>query len=463
MEPLATVDKDLNPIPWLATAWTPNATFDSYTITLRDNVTFQDGEKFDAAAVKLNIDDALTAALTSTAISYLFEGVSVVDPLTVKVDLTQPWAAFPNTFLAGRTYLIMAPQMLTSPDRGAAHPIGTGPYTFASWTKDDTFKTTKNPNYWQPGKPHLDALDFKVLSDPSTQKAAIQSGDVEMVYTADYQTATSLEGDYTVIKDWQSTPGMAMVNTAADVGGTPNPLSNLHARLALAYGTDQQALANTIGSGVLLPKSPIPSSTKWGMPDDQTGYPGFDLDKAKEQVDLYKQDTGSSSLSIELSSSSDAGTVAEAQTLQAQWGEAGIDTKIATKEASSFISDVVFGKYEVGLFSMYGGGDPDYNYYFWTAANINPFGAISINFTRFTTPEMEQSINAGRRSPDFATRKAAYDDVVRQINAAAVNIWTVYAPSSLVAKKDLHGLATPSQISFTVAPSIWLGDLWVSR
>ena len=199
------------------------------------------------------------------------------------------------------------------------------------------------------------------------------------------------------------------------------------------------------------------------MPDDQTGYPGFDLDKAKEQVGLYEQDTGASSLSIELSAASDADTVAAAQTLQAQWSEAGIKTTIATKDASSFISDVVFGKYQVGLFSMYGGGDPDYNYFFWSAGNINPYGQVSINFTRFTTPEMEQALTAGRESSDFDTRKAAYDSIVKQINGAAVNIWTFSTPYSIIAQPAVKGLKAATEVPFgNFQPKTWLGGLWLA-
>jgi peptide/nickel transport system substrate-binding protein len=464
MEPLATIDRDLNPIPWLAASWSPNATFGSYTIKLRDNVQFQDGEKLDAAAVKLNFDDIKTGALTGTVMKPLLGDITVIDPLTVQINLNQSWAAFPNTILAAPTYVIMAPTMLNSPDRGKEHPIGTGPFVFKSWTKDSTFTTAKNPSYWQKGKPHLDELNFTVLGDPSAQSAALKAGNVNMIYTSSYQVATNLEGQgFTIIKDWQSSPGMAMVNTSADIAGTPNPLSNLHARMALAYATDQQALADSVGDGIRLPKSPLSNATKWGVPDDQTGYPAFNLDKAKEQVGLYEKDTGAASLAIELSSPSDPDNLLVAQGLQAQWRQAGIDVSIATKEAGAFIADVVVGKYQVSLFSMYNSSDPDYFYYFWTSANVHPYGQISINFTRFTRPQMEDDLNVGRKNPDFNARKQAYTDIVKQINANAVNIWTFYSPVSLIAEQNLHGLQTPSQVPITSAPFVWTADLWLTK
>ena len=110
--------------------------------------------------------------------------------------------------------------------------------------------------------------------------------------------------------------------------GKPNPVANIHARRALAYATDQQALADNLGPGVELPKSPIPSASKWGLPDDQTGYPDHDLDQAEHEVDLYKEETGAPSLSIELSLPTDPDSLAVAQMLQSQWKQAGIDTTL---------------------------------------------------------------------------------------------------------------------------------------
>src|SRR4029079_3479341 len=105
----------------------------------------------DAAALELNLDDAMSSALAGTALRRQVKAVTVTDPMTVQVDLNQPWATFPNTVLVSQGALMMAPAMLSSPDRGASHPIGTGPSTFASWSTDSSFRTTRNTAYWQAG------------------------------------------------------------------------------------------------------------------------------------------------------------------------------------------------------------------------------------------------------------------------------------------------------------------------
>jgi len=463
LEPLAALDANLDPVPWLATSWTPNATYDSYTIALRPGVTFQNGEPFDAAAAKLNIDDALTGTVSSTALKGLITKVTVVDSLTIQVSLSQPWAAFPNTFLASLSGMMMAPAALNSPTRGTDHPIGTGPFTFSSWKPDSALIATKNPSYWQPGLPHLDQIEFRVINETSTQSAAVKTGDVTMIFTDSAAAANTLTSGYTVIKDWTSEPSMAIVNTIPEVNGASNPLTNLHARLALAYATDRSALAAAVGQGVQTPNSPFPSTSKWGLPEDQNGYVNFDLDKAKQEVAAYEADTGATSFKITLSLATTGDNQQIAQLLQGQWSEAGITTTLDPMEITTSSIDVVFGHYQVAIFPLYSSPDPDQNYFFWAAANIHGEGTLSLNFSQFTTPQLETGITTGRESPDFATRKAAYDEVVHQINGAAVNIWTYSTPYSIIASPKVHGLSKASQVPFgNFQPKTWLGDLWLS-
>ncbi len=465
LEPLATIDANLDAVPWLATSFTPNGTYDQWTIALRTGVTFQNGEPFDAAAVKLNIDDATTAPLSSQAVKGLITATTVVDDHTVRVDMSQPWAAFPSSFLNGQSAMMMAPAMLTSPDRGAQHPIGTGPFTFGSWDQATLFKTVKNPTYWQAGLPHLDQLEFHVLPDSTSQSSALQSGDVNMVFTDSAEEANTLASTYTVIKDWGSEPGMILTQTLPDVNGTTNPLSNKNARLALAYATDRQALAAAVGEGVQTGNSPFPPTSKWGLPEDQNGYPSFDVDKAKQYLDQYEQDTGESSLKVTLSAVATIDTQKVAQLVQGQWKEAGIDASIEQLDSSAFISKVVQGNYEAAFFPIYSSPDPDQNFYFWSETTAKGVGQISINFTEFTNPDMQTALQTGRQSPDFATRKKAYDDiVVNQINANAVNIWTYSTPYSLIVSKKVHGLKEASEVPFgNFQPKTWLGELWLSQ
>ncbi len=462
LESLLTMNAQAEAVPNLLTAWAPNATLDSWTLTLRDGVRFHDGEPFDAAAVKLNLDGIDSAPVSGAALKGLIVRTTVLDDHRVQVDLSQPWGAFPTSYLAGQSAMMMAPEMLNSADHGVSHPIGTGPFTFVSWSPGDVFRVKKNPDYWQAGKPHLDGIDFKVLTDESSMVAALQTGAVDLITSAEPASADRLASASRVIKDWQLDPAFVMTNTLPEVSGKPNPLSNQHARTALAYATDRNAIAAAVGEGVAVPTSPFGPDNPWGMPTDQNGYPDPDPAKAREEVAAYEADTGESSLRFTVKASA-GGSTAVLQLLQAQWKDVGIDIAIEPVEAAALISDVVGGHYEAAVFAIYTSPDPDQNHYFWSAATAQGEGNISINFTQYTNPTMEADLETGRRSSSVDDRKAAYDDLVRQINTAAVNVWLFYVPHTLIAANDVHGLQQAAALHFAnFQPKPWWGDVWKS-
>ena len=462
LEPLAITGSNLSAQPWLATSWTPNSTFTSWTIHLRTGVTFQDGEPFDATAVKANLDDALVGALSGMAVKGLITGTTVVDPQTVQVNMSQPWAAFPSSFLDGQSAVMIAPKTLAQSDHGANHPVGTGPFTFVSWTPNANFQTRKNVTYWRKGLPHLDSLTFKVITDPTTQASSLQSGDAGLIFTNSAQVASQLQGQFQEIRDWSTEPGTVLTNTIPTVNGKFNPMSNQHARLALAYATNRQAVAAQQGAGVQSPNSPFPASSPWGMPESQNGYVTYDVAKAKQQVTQYEQQTGQSSLDLTLAGTADIGAQRTLQIIQAMWQQAGIKVTLQSADQATFITDVVEGNYQTALFAFYSSPDPDQNYYFWSSSTANGAGKISVNFTQYTTPKIDADLKTGRQNANMAARKAAYDDIVRQINAAAVNIWTYTTPYSLIFAKSVHGLDGARSVPFgNFQPKPWWGDVWV--
>ena len=353
LEPLAALGSDNSAKPWLATSWIANTTFTQWEIKLRPGVRFQDGEPFDATAVKENIDDAASGIISSQAFGPLLQSTSVLDSQTVLVKLNQPWAAFPSSFLDGQAALMMAPAMLKSADHGADHPIGTGPFQFVSWQPGSEFQTKRNPDYWQRGLPHLDSIDYRTISDPGTQADSLQAGDVDMILTWSAANANRLASSFNVVRDWDTEPVNLVLNTLPSFNGTANPFSNQHARLALAYATDRQQVADSIGTGVMSPTSPFAPSTPWGMPDSKNHYPAFDLTKAKQEVAAYEQDTGQKSLTFSILGLANVDTTRLLQMLQAQWLKAGIDAKINASAESALTTSLIGGTYNAAVVQLY--------------------------------------------------------------------------------------------------------------
>jgi len=464
LEPLAKLNAKGGADPYLATSWIADATFDKWQINLRPGVTFQDGEPFDAAAVKLNIDTYVGGALSGQVLKPMIRSVDVTGPLTVVVNMTQPWAAFPSSYLDGGAALMMAPAMIHSADGGGTHPIGTGPFVFESWTPGGSFVVKRNPTYWQKGLPHLDSIEFRVLTDEATRVAALQSGDVNMILTTNAADANRLAGSYTVVKDWSTEVDQVQINTVASVDGVANPLSNAHARLALAYATDRNQVAKTVGNGVQTATSPWSPSSVWGLPQSQNGWVGYDQTKAKSEVAAYEQDTGATSLTITLTGLASTDEIRSLQALQAQWRKVGINTNIQTMDQVALIKKLVASQFEAVFESNPNYSDPDNDYVFWSSSTANGVGQININFSLYKNPQIDADLATGRTNGYPAQRKAAYDDLVHQLNAAAVDDWLYYTPYSLVANHNVRGLDTPRTVSFgNYEPKTWLGEIWLAN
>ena len=196
------VDRDLSKdnvpyspiIPGLAKAWEVSSDGRIYTFHLWDGVRFHDGTPFDSEAVKFNIERMTNpkapqydseAAQYSSFIWHYLKRVEVVDPLTVKIHLYMPFA----DFLAQLTEGGLGCARILSPsswekfgNQGIKdHPIGTGPFKFVERGKRGDLILEKNYDYW--GKmPLLDKLIFKPMPEPATRVAALQVGDVDMIF-----------------------------------------------------------------------------------------------------------------------------------------------------------------------------------------------------------------------------------------------------------------------------------------
>jgi peptide/nickel transport system substrate-binding protein len=475
LEPLATPGADSSAKPWLATSWIANTDFTRWVVHLRTGVTFQDGTPLDAQAAVGVFHAWQVSPFFTTTFGPMFKGAKALDSTTVEYDLTQPWAAFPSAYLDNSTTDMMAPAMLKSPDKGSSHPIGTGPFVFNSWQQNNNFSVTRNPHYWggldasghvMHGTPYLNSIQFRVITDDQTRASALQNGDINMLTTTDAQSAESLAGSYEEVKDWDAGSIFVQLNTAATVNGQPNPLANIHARKALAYATDPQAVAHLAGKGLQLATSPFGPNTPWGLPSDQNGYVDHDVNKAKAEVAEYEKETGAPSLTFSLSGVASLDAQRAMQVLVEQWKQAGIDASIQTVGETARIANVVFGKYQAAYLNNYGFPDPDNQYYFWGSSGIAPPGSLSINFSRYSTPAIDKDLNTGRQSGYPDIRRNAYHDLAKQLNAGFTHVWLYYTPYTYVADKTVQGLNTPTgpgTIPFgNFMPKNWWGQVWLS-
>ena len=452
-DPLTTLDEQGNAVPYLAESLTPDANGTVWTIRLSDGVTFHDGTKLDADAVKLNLDRQRASATTGNAVSAI-KSVDVVDPRTVRVTMSQPWISFPYTLTTQVGYMA-APSMLNSPE-GATKPVGTGPYVFQSWTPDQSLTATRNADYWQPGKPHLAEIEFRPIPDADARLAALRNGTVDMIHTPVPGDVAQLRGtDFTTVENANGEETFIVLNTVKP------PFDDPIARQAVAYATDTKAFVDAVGAGLTRAANGpfVPGQLGYR---EQTGYPTFDLEKAKALVKEYEQKHGQP-LSFTYKGGATLADRQGQQLLSEMWRKAGMQVDVATIKQANQIATGVIGDYQAIDWRNHGSPDPDGEYVWWHSKTIVPVGGISTNVPRYGDPQLDKALDDARATDDPTKRDEDFALVAERLNAGVPSIWLTHVDWALAASPRVHGFRPAQNGSIsTLGAKTWMADLWVS-
>jgi ABC-type transport system substrate-binding protein len=116
------------------------------------------------------------------------------------------------------------------------------------------------------------------------------------------------------------------------------------------------------------------------------------------------------------------------------------------------------------VFPIYTVPDPDQNWYIWSSENSHPAGELSINFAHLESPVIDAALETGRVNRDPEVRKAAYTDLVRELNRNAVNIWLYWTPHTLAASELVGGLDAVTGVPWANhEPKLWWGEIWIDQ
>ena len=438
-DPLAAYDADAKAQPYLAESFTPNADFTHWTVTLRSGVTFHDGSSLTAAVLKTIFEAHMASPLTHPAVADL-DRVEVSGELTAEFLMKAPWAAFPSS-LTGQLGMVPSPSMLADPN-GSRNPVGTGPFSFKEWVPDNHLTVVRNANYWRKDTsgtplPYLDQIDFSVITEAVTKVNGVLAGNVDMAYTS--TPAAVLQIDQaaaagklqSVQAQGESEEAFVQLNLAAP------PFDNLTARQAVAYATDQSAYIATVDQNVT---SPVDNVFRPGTQFyREAPYPHYDLDKAKELVKAYEQETGHP-LSFSFLSLPASDARLQAQFLKQAWEQAGMKVDIVQSEQTRFIVDAVTGNYQAAAWGQFGSPDPDYDYVWWISDNAAPVGQLGLNFARNKDPEIDRALRAARASDDPKVRQDNYAIVAARLNQDLPYIWLARGRNLVFAANDVRGI-----------------------
>ena len=321
-------------VPGLAESWEISEDGLTYTFKLREGVTFHDGTAMDAEDVKFSLDRA-RAEDSANAQKPLFAGiesVTVVDPTTVEVKLSQPDGNFLFNMAWGDAVIVA----LESIESIKQKPIGTGAFKFEEWVQGDRIELSRNPDYWGDA-PALESATFKFISDPTAAFAAMMAQDIDAF--AGFPAPENLP-QFEADPRFKVLVGSTEGETILAINNKKPPLDDRRVRKAIAHAIDRQAIIEGAMFGL---GTPIGTHFAPHNPDyvDLTGNSAHDPELSKELLaEAGLEDGFTTTLKLPPPSYARRG----GEIIAAQLREVGIETEITNLEWAQWLEEVFRGK-----------------------------------------------------------------------------------------------------------------------
>ena len=429
------IDEKLAIVPQLASSyqWSPDHL--SLTLKVRPGVTFHDGEKLDAAAVKFNIERHQNLAGSNRRGELLpVASVEVADPMTVRLHLSAPFAPLLSV-LADRAGMMVSPKAAQANPTGfGTKPVCAGPFQFSERVAQDRIVLQRFANYWDKGSIHFDKVVFQPIVDSTVRLANLRSGQLDFIERVASSDIAGLKSDnrFGVARITELGYQGITINTGKSDLAQKNPLGrDARVRQAFELALDREGIVQVAmdGEGEVGNQWVAPSNIYYAKNDP---VPRRDIARAKAL--LKEAGVPNPSFTLMTPTTSDAQKVA--QVVQAMVKEAGFDMKIQSTEFASSLALADKGQYEAYLLNWSGRADPDGNLFSFYGCKQ------PLNYPGFCKPEVDALLTRSRSTLDVAQRTKLFEQLAAEIIKERPIVYLYHRHWLWAYNKKLTGLRT---------------------
>lgn len=402
------IDEKLNILPQLASSYEWSADSKALTLKIRQGVTFHDGEKLDAAAVKFNLERHKNLAGSNRRGELApVTSIDVIDSSTVRLNLSAPFTPL-LAQLTDRAGMMVSPKAATAAgDKFGSHPVCSGPFKFAERVAQDRIVLEKFPNYWNKEAIHFDKVIYTPIPDATVRLANLKSGQLDFI---ERMASNDVEGvmkdkKYKVSRITEIGYQGITINVGKSDQAKKNPLGrDARVREAFELSLDRQGLAQVVMDNEAL------VGNQWVSPNNpfyakNMPMPKRDIEKAKAL--LKAAGVEKPSFTLVTTTASDAQRLAVV--IQAMSREAGFDVKIQTAEFATSLNMADKGDFEAYVLSWSGRPDPDGNMYSFHGCKQ------PLNYAGYCSAETDALLNQSRAERDPAKRKKIMEQISAQV------------------------------------------------
>ena len=402
------LDEKLNVVPQLATSYEWSKDNKSLIVKLRNGVTFHDGEKFDAQAVKYNLERHKDMKGSNRRGELaVVSSVDAVDASTVRINLAAPFAPL-LAVLTDRAGMMVSPKAAQAAgEKFGARPVCSGPFKFVERIAQDRIVLERFPEYWNKGQIHFDRIVYQPIVDATVRLANLRSGQLDFIERMAPSDVPQLRNDsrFKIAKIVEIGYQGITINVGKSDIAQKNPLGkDARVREAFELSLDRDAIVKVAMEGEAQP------GNQWVAPSNQ--YYGKSAPIPKRNVERAKQllkEAGVPNPSFTLMTPTTSDAQRIAQIVQAMAKDAGFDIKIQSTEFATSLNLADKGQFEAYVLAWSGRADPDGNLHTMLACK-GP-----TNYAGYCKDDVEKLINESRTSLDPTRRMAAYDKIAQAV------------------------------------------------
>ncbi|NMM06690.1 ABC transporter substrate-binding protein [Polaromonas sp.] len=432
---LVDIDEKLNIVPQLATSWQWSADNKALTMKLRPGVTFHDGEKFDAAAVKFNIDrhKSQPGSNRRGELSPVTT-VDVIDDLTAKINLSAPFSPLLSV-LADRAGMMVSPKAAQANTTNfGAKPICSGPFRFVERIAQDRIVLERFPNYWNKAEIHFDKVTFQPIVDATVRLANLRSGQLDFIERVAPSDMASIKADKKLAISRITELGYQgiTINTGKSDFAQKNPLGrDPRVREAFELSLDRAGIVQVAMDGE------AQAGNQWVSPGNSFYAKNVPLPKrdiARAKALLKEAGVPNPSFTLMTPTTSDGQRVA--QVVQAMAKEAGFDVKIQSTEFATTLNLADKGQYDAFVLAWSGRADPDGNLYSFYGCKQ------PLNYSGVCKPQWDELLDRSRSTLDAAGRIKVFETLAAETAKERPIVYLYHRNWLWAYNKKLTGMRT---------------------
>lgn len=335
-ESLTGYDEKTNVVPALAERWDVSNGGKTYTFHLRANVKFHNGQTMTAEDVKYSVDRVLDPKTAAPYRSWFatVQEVKIVDPLTIQVNLKEPYPGLLGSFAGMRASGIM-PKGLADRENLKIKAVGTGPFRLVEYVPQDHISYARHVDYWDKGLPYLDGMTFKILAEENVRLAALRAGQVQYAaITAQGEAQLKGAPGITVLRGPNAFVALHAINVYR------KPLNDWRVRKAMRMAIDTNEVIQKAAFGAAVPSGPVPTGYgDWALDPKTLPYLKPDIEGAKKLLAEAGYPNGGVKVEIKASPQYPE-FVASSLVAQDSLKKIGVDVQLVQMEWGAYLKDV---------------------------------------------------------------------------------------------------------------------------